>query len=153
MRRAMSLLGVAAMAALPAYAWAEAPDDGGQEAPGDARSLVGTGLFLRGLEAAGPNRATASAAGFGGFDGARGTPLFEAAAEVALGRRVSVRGGGSYAPARDDRGSVRPSVVVRVNLLEQAGTGVDLSVLAAYRQERFDEDGGLIQVGAAAGRR
>jgi len=148
------LLATAALAALRASARADGTIDADNAPQADAAAVARSGLFLRGMQAAGPNRASAAALSFGGYDSARRTPVFEAAAEVALARRLSVRAGASYLPGEhDDRGSVRPNVVVRANLLEQARSGVDLSVLAAYRQERYTQDGGLIEAGAAAGHR
>jgi hypothetical protein len=147
----------AAAAAAPTAARAQAggdADDASAEAPRpDARDLVGSGMFLHGLQAAGPSDVAASATAFAGFDGARSTPVAEAAAEVRIVPRLTIHAGGTYVNDHDDRSSVRPSVSLRVNVLQQARTGVDLSLSGGWRQDRFDQDGGMLEAGVAVGRR
>jgi hypothetical protein len=147
----------AAAAAAPAAARAQAGggDDvtSDEAARPDARELAGTGMFLHGLQAAGPSDVAASATAFAGFDGARATPVAEASAEVRVVRRLTIHAGGTYVNDHDDRSSVRPNVSLRVNVLQQARTGVDLALSGGWRQDRFDQDGGMLEMGVAVGRR
>jgi hypothetical protein len=147
----------AAAAAAPAAARAQSSgsDDvtRGEETRADARELVGSGMFLHGMQSAGPSDVAASATAFAGFDGARSTPVAEASAEVRIVRRLTIHAGGTYVNDHDDRSSVRPNVSLRVNVLQQARSGVDLSLSGGWRQDRFDQDGGMLEAGVAVGRR
>jgi hypothetical protein len=118
--------------------------------------VVGTGVFLPGFQPAADNKVAATATALSGYDSARRTPLFSAIGDVRLTSWLAIRGTVTYNPndnTGDDRSKARPSVALRASLLRQARAGVDLSVAAAYRQERFAEDGGLVDLTAAVGRR
>src|SRR6516225_5613778 len=100
MRRAPTLLApalIATLAGLGGLARADAPADTSEERPA-ASPLANPGQFLHGLQGAGPNTSLGAAAAFAGFDGARRTPVFDASAEVAIGRRFSLRAGAAYLP-------------------------------------------------------
>src|SRR5262249_18822603 len=49
--------------------------------------------------------------------------------------------------------TLRPRVALRVQVLEQDDAGIDATAQVAYRQDRFDLDGGLFQGTIALGRR
>ena len=151
-------LGALALATLLPMGTARAEVDWDVSATGRpaATELVGDGLFLGGLQPAGANHAAGSATALSGYDGARRTPFFSAVADVKLLSWLALRGGATYNPndnTGDDRSRLRPSVALRAQLLDQARFGADVSVAAGYRQERFAEDGGLLDLTAAVGRR
>src|SRR5262249_23486104 len=85
-------------------------------------------------------------------DGATHTPLTGAATEVRLGRRVVLGAGATYA-GRDDLepAALRPSALVRVQILDQLNHGLDLSVATGYRQDRFSGEDGMFQASVALG--
>ena len=151
-----SLAALAVATLLPAIAHAEADWDVAATAKPAARDLVGTGVFVAGLQPAGENQVAAVATALSGYDTARRTPLFSAVGDVRLLSWLALRGAVTYNPndnTGDDRSRVRPSIAVRAHLVGQERAGVDVSLAAAYRQERFAEDGGLLDLTAAVGRR
>lgn len=108
--------------------------------------------FLPGVVAPAAGGARASALGWGGYDGATKTPLMGATAEARLTSRLVIGAAAVYAPAAFDMpAAVRPSVVVRLQVLEQAHHGFDLGVAAAYREDRFVGEEGFFQGTAAFG--
>src|SRR5205085_1684538 len=88
------------------------------------------------------------AAAGGGYDGARGSGLFEATAEVRVWGPVAVRGGAVY--TGDDKG-LRPTFGVRVQALREAAHGLDATVGAFYRPEGLTEPEGEVEAVVAAG--
>src|SRR5262249_14560928 len=102
--------------------------------------------FVPGAIAAATGAALATGYGWAGYDGATRTPLVGAAAEVRLASRLVVGAGATYA-ARDsqDAAEIRPSVVARFQILDQAQRGIDLGAAIAYRQDRFVSEEGLLQ--------
>jgi hypothetical protein len=83
---------------------------------------------------------------WGGYDGATKTALMGATAEARLHPRVVIGAGAVYAPAAFDQpAAVRPSVALRVQLLEQGARGVDAGVAVAYREDRFVGEEGFFQ--------
>ena len=94
--------------------------------------------FLPGVVAPAAGGARAWALGWGGYDGATKAPLMGATVEARLTSRLVIGAGAVYAPAAFDMpAAVRPSVVVRLQILEQAHHGFDFGVAAAYREDRF----------------
>ena len=102
--------------------------------------------FVPGAVAAEAGAATGAGYGWGGYDGATTTPLVGASAEVRVSARLVVGAGATYA-AHDgeDRAELRPSVLVRYQILDQATRGVDLGASVAYRQDRFVSEEGMFQ--------
>lgn len=118
----------------------------------ESRGTAAPARFLPDAIAAEAGAATGAGVGWAGYDGATRTPLVGAAAEVRLGTRVVVGAGATYASReRDDPAALRPSVLARVQLLDQRSHGVDLGVMLGYRQDRFVSEEGLIQGAVSAG--
>jgi hypothetical protein len=128
---------------------------GADAAGGDAVSRptvveksAAAGSFLSLAQASAVDSRSAAALGFGGYDGARGTALFEASAEVRVWGPVALRGGAVYT-VEDQR--LRPSFGGRVQLLREGRHGLDGSVGAFYRPEGLTEPEGEIEAVLAAG--
>jgi hypothetical protein len=96
--------------------------------------------------------ARALATGFGGYDTARESAVLGAAAEVTLTRWLGLRAGFYYVPTGPDNDNVRPNVGLRAQLLRQQNHGVDGAAAFNYRQERYVEDGGLLEAVLSVGR-
>jgi hypothetical protein len=140
-----------AIAASPARA--QAPSAG--EAPSVATQGVAAAdpaRWLPGVISASAASALAIGTAWAGYDSATHTPLTGAATEVRLGRRVVLGAGATYA-ARDDQepAALRPSALVRVQVLDQPSHGLDLDVAAGYRQDRFSGEDGLFEATVALG--
>jgi hypothetical protein len=108
--------------------------------------------FLPGVIAASAGAARGAGIAWGGYDGATRTPLTGAAAEVRIGARLVLGAGVTYA-ARDtsEPAALRPSVLARVQILDQPSHGIDLDLATAYRQDRFVSEEGLFQATASLG--
>jgi hypothetical protein len=125
-------------------------------AGGEDQFLVGT---------VSPRGASSSviASGFGGYDGALRSALVGAASEVALTSWLALHAGFVYISAAADEGDggsasgatkgLRANLGARAQFLRQANAGVDGAIAVNYRQDRFSEDGGLIESVIAVGRR
>jgi hypothetical protein len=135
-----------------------------QEGDVDQQASVGTasnitpgtaadGSFLPFTQPASIDRQRAYALGVSGYDTARHTGTFEAAAEVRLLGPIAVRGGAVYT---NGNRVLRPSFGARAQLLHEARQGVDGAVGVFYRPEGLTEPEGEIEsvlsVGAHAGR-
>jgi len=108
--------------------------------------------FLPGAVIPEAGRARVSALGWGGYDGATATPLMGATAEARLTSRIVVGTGAVYAPAAYSMpAAVRPSVALRMQILDRARHGFDAGVAVAYHQDRFVGEEGFIQATFAAG--
>jgi hypothetical protein len=94
----------------------------------------------------------ALATGFGGYDTARESAVLGAAAEVTLTRWLGLRAGFYYVPTGPDNDNVRPNVGLRAQVLRQQNHGVDGAAAFNYRQERYVEDGGLLEAVLSVGR-
>ena len=126
-------------------------------------SAGGEDQFLVGTVA--PRSASTSviAMGFGGYDGALRSALVGAASEVAVSSWLTLRAGFVYIPnaANEEEGGsasgatkgLRANLGARAQLLRQANAGVDGAVAVNYRQDRFSEDGGLVEGVITVGRR
>jgi hypothetical protein len=118
------------------------------EVPGDrtVTAAAEPGRFLPGALA--PEAGAARAVGFGwaGYDGATGTAIMGATTEVRLGARVVLGASAVRAPGNDLRAAgVRPSVVARVQVLDQRRHGLDMGLALAYREDRFTGEEGFFQ--------
>jgi hypothetical protein len=130
--------------------------------PPPIESAAGEDQFLVGTVS--PRGASTSviASGFGGYDGALRSALVGAASEVAVTSWLSLRAGFVYIPdaANEGEGGATPAATkglranlgARAQLLRQANAGVDGAVAVNYRQDRFGEDGGLVEGVIAVGR-
>ena len=102
--------------------------------------------FLPGVVMADAGAARVSGLAWGGYDGATETALMGATAEARLSSRFVIGAGAVYAPAAFDQpAAVRPSVVLRFQILEQRSRGFDAGVAVAYREDRFVGEEGFIQ--------
>lgn len=136
----------AALAPSPASAETPSATEAASAGAGRVAIAVDPVRFLPGTVAAETGAPTGVGAGWAGYDGATGTPLVVVAADVRLGTRVVVTAGASYAARdNDEPAALRPSVLARVQVLDQHSHGIDLGVAAAYRQDRFVAEEGLFQ--------
>jgi hypothetical protein len=144
-----------AQTAAPSPSPSPAPAEVEGTSPSQATSAAAEpGRFLPG--ALTPEAGGARALGFGwaGYDGASSAPLVGAAAEVRLGSRVVLQASAIWAKANDlQSGEVRPSVVARVQVLDQRRAGVDAGFAVAYREDRFVGEDGFFQGTVMVGRR
>ena len=141
---ALSLAPVAARAAAP-----ESADDGEVGAPRDRLADSANGAAFAFLaQSAQVDRQRALAVGFGGYDGARRSGLFESAAEVTRFGPFAVRAGAVYSSSSE---RLRPSVGGKVQLLRSARHGVDGTVGVFYRPEGLTEPEREIERLAALG--
>jgi hypothetical protein len=108
--------------------------------------------FLVGMTSPGLAARPLWATGFGGYDSARQSAVVGAGAELALTRWLALRAGFFYVPTGPDNDNVRPNVGLKAQLLHQENVGVDGAVAVNYRQERYVEDGGLLQALVSMGR-
>jgi hypothetical protein len=110
---------------------------------------AGTGAFLpfTNLATVDGQRATGSA--FGGYDTARNTGFFEAAAEVQIWKGLSLRGGALYTASTD---RLRPSFGARYQFLSESRHGLDGGVGVFYRPEGLTEPEGEIEAMVSGGR-
>lgn len=112
------------------------------------------GRFLPGAIAPDVGGALVAGLGWAGYDGAMQAPLLGASAEGRLGSRVVIGVGATYAPASMTHpGEVRPSLVLRIQILDSARHGIDGGLAVAYREDRFVGEDGFFQATASVGRR
>lgn len=96
----------------------------------------------------------ATATSFAGYDESHDGATAMASADVRLFGPIGVRAGVTYLSALPrDEGAWQPHVMVRGQVLRQAAHGLDLTLGAAYRLERFTPDAGMLQASVAVGRR
>ena len=89
---------------------------------------------------------------WGGYDGAARTPLLSVGTELRVLPRVALIGGITYTSVNAANPGLRPQLGARVQLLEQASSGVDTSAALLFRQDRFTSEDGLFQGSIAVGR-
>jgi hypothetical protein len=89
---------------------------------------------------------------WGGYDGAARTPVFSVGAEVRIVRRLSLIAGVAYTSANASDPGLRPRLGARVQVLEEAKSGIDASAAFVVRQDRFTSEDGLFQGSIALGR-
>jgi hypothetical protein len=110
--------------------------------------------FLPGTVAPEAGEALVTGLGWGGYDGATHAPLLGALAEARLGSRIVIGVGATYAAASETHpGTVRPSFMARLQLLNSEQHGVDGGIAVAYREDRFVDEQGFFQAAVSVGRR
>jgi hypothetical protein len=144
-RRSLPLL---AVLAFPLTARAQGTTDEGGARTFVTRNSAGTGAFLPFTLSADIERQAALGSAIGGYDGAHGAGLFEAAAQVRLFGPVALRGGAVYSSAGD---RMRPSLGARVQALRESRHGVDGAIGLAYRPEGFTEPEGELEAVVSLG--
>jgi len=92
----------------------------------------------------------AVAAGYGGYDAARGSAVMVSYADVRVWGPLAIRG---VADLSDTAHRLRPSIGARLQLLSQGRHGVDGAVAVMYRAEGFNEPEGEIETVLSVGRR
>jgi len=138
LRRSLPLL---AALAFPAAARAQGTDEAAPRTFA-TRDSAATGAFLPFTVSAAIEKQAALGSAVGGYDGAHGAGVFEAAAEVRVFGPVALRGGAVYSSAAD---RLRPSLGARVQALRESRHGVDGAVGVAYRPEGFTEPEGELE--------
>jgi hypothetical protein len=149
--------GLCSMIARPARADASLAAPPPIEIAGDeARFLVGTVSPHGGAHAV-------IASGFGGYDGALRSALVGAFSEVGVTSWLTLRAGLLYVPDAAKAGEggsasgatkgLRANLGARAQIFRQTETGIDGAVAVTYRQDRFTEDGGVVEGAIAVGRR
>jgi hypothetical protein len=143
---------VALLAALAnGRARAAGPDEGdGKDRvrPNPVADSAAVGSFLPFTHPAALDTQTAYASGTAGFDSARNTGMYEAAAEVRLWGPLSIRGGAVYARSNQ---RLRPSFGARVQALRESRNGLDGSLGVFYRPEGLTEAEGELEAVLSAG--
>lgn len=144
-----TLLGAgAALAQAPA----QGPAKDEKPAPPESTAAVSgeAGMFLPTVIAARTDSQTGYIRAIGGYDTARRSAQMEALADVTLVGPLALRAGVLYAQKPN---SFRPSIGLRVQILSQEGTGIDMGAGVFYRPEGFTEAEGEVEVALAFGRR
>jgi hypothetical protein len=138
----------AALLAVPAVASADEP--GGPGTPSDESAPAN----LMALTApARLNAASFSVTTWAGYDAALKNPRVTASVEATLVHRFAIAVGANSSADEQGQFALRPLIALRVQALEQTATGIDATAAVAYRQDRFDVDGGFFQSTVAVGRR
>jgi hypothetical protein len=97
------------------------------------------------------DRATATA--WGGYDGAKRSPLLTATAEVRIAGRVVLVAGAGYTADMPSAPQFRPQIGLRAQFLDQAKHGIDGGASLMYRQDLFSNEEGFFQGVVALERR
>jgi hypothetical protein len=148
-----AMTGAAISAALVAtLAGAAHAQDQREDESADVPQAESADRFLIGVAAPRVSGGRLLAIGFGGYDSSRHSVLVGAEAEAALTSWLGLRGGFVYVPQGQDNATMRPSLGLRAQLLNQSSHGIDGALGVGYRQERFAEDGGLFEATASIGR-
>jgi hypothetical protein len=120
--------------------------------PRSTHASADPALFLPGAVAAASGSHRVVGVGWGGFDAATHDPLLGATVEAVLGSRLAIGAGVTYAAATNSQpAAARPTVVVRLQILDQRRHGLDAGVAVGYGQERFAEEQGLFRGSLAGG--
>lgn len=121
----------------------------------DARTLRASAdpaRWLPGAVAASSGSQRAGGFGWGGYDAAAHGPLLGATVEAVLGSRLVIGAGVTYSNAANAQPAMaRPSVVARLQVLDQGRDGIDAGVSVGYDRSHFVEEEGEIQVSMASG--
>jgi hypothetical protein len=112
-------------------------------------SAATAGAFLPFTQSAALDHQRAYVTSVGGYDSARATGSFEAAAEVRLWGPLAVRGGAVYTV---DGRTLRPSFGARLQILSEGRHGVDGAVGVFYRPEGLTEPEGEIESVVSVGK-
>lgn len=118
--------------------------------PADVTTAVRDGALLPSTLAPRVGETAGLALGFGGYDGARSSPIGNATAEVRVWGPFAIRGGAEYSTVRKEP---RPTIGGRVQVLRQEKHGIDGSFSVFYRPEGFTEPEGEIESFISLGRR
>jgi len=149
-RCAVALCGALSFCALSFCARASAEERPHEEDPSlssRVQRATEQGSFLPLTLPPSVSRASAVAAGYGGYDSAGSAARLESFAEAHIYGRFALRYG---MQSRSLSHSVAPSVAGRVQLLSQASHGFDGAVSLAYKAEGFDEPEGEVELVLAA---
>jgi hypothetical protein len=147
--KASWLVALSAALAVPAGQARAAAGDEAEVARPAVSASAAAGSFLAFTNPAALDRQSAYATGTAGYDSARGSGIYEAAAEVRLWGPVSLRGGAVYTQEGERR--LRPSFGARVQALRESKHGVDGSFGVFYRPEGLTEPEGELEAVMAAG--
>jgi hypothetical protein len=133
-------------------ALAQAPAQDAKPAPPESTAAVSgeAGMFLPTIIAARTDSQTGYVRALGGYDSARRSAQMEALADVTIIGPLALRAGVLYAQKPN---SFRPSLGLRVQILNQEHQGIDLGAGVFYRPEGFTEAEGEVEVALAFGRR
>jgi hypothetical protein len=151
-RRALFAATVAASLTSSAGVRAQQRDDAG-EADKTAQRTADPARFLPGVLEAETGTALVAGGGWAGYDSATHAPLIGGMAEARITSWLVLGAGALYAPGNDlQSAAVRPSAMVRAQLLDQRRHGIDGGVAFAYHQDRFVGEDGFFQGALTAGR-
>ena len=125
-----------------------------QESPAPEGQAADTDVtrFLPGASSAAIETSLAVTTARGGYDGAAHTAVFNVGTELRVVQRVSLLAGVAYGTASASSAGLRPLLGLRVQILQQALSGIDASAALAFRQDRFTAEDGLFQGTLALGR-
>jgi hypothetical protein len=147
------VLAAAALVSLPALAPAEEPGAPEVDRVGtEAELALAPVNLMAGTAPARLNPARITVTSWGGYDGAGDAARVSAGLEARLLRRLAI---GAGVASSSDTGSfeLRPQLALRFQIALQEDAGIDATVSASYRQDRFELDGGFLQGTLALGRR
>ena len=151
-RQPLCAIAVAAVSLLARLASAEEP--GAPE--GQNREAISEPAPVHLMALTAPARladARIAASTWAGYDGAIENPRITVSVEAALIRRLAIVVGADSSSDGTRQFALRPLVALRFQVVEQEAIGVDAAAAVAYRQDRFDVDGGFFQATIALGRR
>jgi hypothetical protein len=117
---------------------AQSPEDGEApepERPISAQRSAAVGAFAPWSIAARSDTQRATVQVQGGYDGGRGSPTFVAGTEAAVTRRLAVRAGFGYG---DDREQASARLGLKLDVLRQESSGVDLAMAGTYGSHGFN---------------
>lgn len=120
--------------------------------PATAQQAADAGAFTSWAIGASRESQQATARVVGGYDGASKKGLFDSAAEAHIMGPLSLRAGGSYAPAE---AGLSLRLQGKLAALSQEEHGVDLAVVAGYESNGFNEVSavaGTLALGKSLGR-
>jgi hypothetical protein len=129
---------------------AQGADSGDEGARPRARvdTSAAAGSFLAFTHPAALDSQDGYATGMAGYDSARKSGLYEAAAEVRLWGPLSIRGGALYGQTNQ---RLRPSFGARVQALHESRSGVDAALGVFYRPEGLTEAEGELEAVVSTG--
>jgi hypothetical protein len=148
MKSTARLFALCAVMMMAGAAGAAGPDEGTETSRPATAPAAAAGSFLAFTHPAALDTQSAYATGTAGYDTARKTGLYEAAAEVRLWGPLSLRGGAVYAAGSQQ---LRPSFGARLQALHESRHGLDGSLGVFYRPEGLTEAEGELEAVASAG--
>jgi hypothetical protein len=122
--------------------------------PGRTRSLddAESGALLAGFTPARRGTGVGLAYLLGGYDAAKASPTYVAAAELRPLSRLAIRAEVASLPTSSSLGP-QPRLELRWSLTTQAASGIDTTIGLAYRRDKITQDDGIVQAVVAIGRR